>query len=97
MEEIHLRKKDRDLIATILSVVPGAGHLYKHHYLAGAGILVGGNLLMLLVSALLALATFGVALIIVPAVYVLAVAWSAHELPDWHGRHHFLHPWRKQV
>ena len=97
MEEIHLRKKDRDLIATLLSVLPGAGHLYKHHYAAGLGILIGGNLLMVLVTALLALATFGVAIIVIPATYVLGVAWAAHELEDWHGKHEFLHPWSKQV
>lgn len=95
MKEIHLKKKDRDVIATILSVIPGAGHLYKHHYLAGVGILIGGNLLMVLVTALLSLATFGLAIIVVPTAYVLGVAWAAHELPDWHGRHQYLHPWRK--
>ena len=97
MEEIHLRKKDRDLIANLLSVVPGAGHLYKHHYAAGLGILIGGNLLVVLVTALLALATFGVAIVVVPAAYMLAIAWSAHELEDWHGKHEFLHPWSKKV
>ncbi|MCP5537780.1 MAG: hypothetical protein H7A51_16290 [Akkermansiaceae bacterium] len=95
MEEVHLSKKDRDLIATALSVLPGAGHLYKHHYLAGGGILIGGNLLMILVTALLSLATFGLAIIVVPIAYILGVAWAAHELPDWHGRHQYLHPWRK--
>lgn len=95
MENIHLRKKDRDLFAALLSVVPGVGHLYKHHYVAGVGILIGGNLLMLLITALLALATFGLAIIVVPVLYLMGVAWAAHELPDWHGKHHFLHPWRK--
>ena len=95
MEEIHLTKQDRDWIAAVLSVVPGVGHLYKHHYLAGAGILIGGNLLMVLVTALLSLATFGVALVVVPVAYVMGVAWAAHELPDWHGHHAYLHPWQK--
>ena len=95
MEEIHLRKQDRDLIAMLLSVIPGAGHLYKHHYLAGFGILIGGNLLMGLVTALLAIATFGVAIIVVPVVYIIGIAWAAHELEDWHGKHQYLHPWRK--
>lgn len=94
MEEIHLRKQDRDLFAAILSVIPGVGHLYKHHYLAGMGLLIGGNLLMIFVTGLLSIATFGVALIVVPIAYIAAVAWAAHELPDWHGRHHFLHPWK---
>lgn len=96
MEKIHLRKKDRDLFATLLSVIPGLGHLYKHHYMKGLGILIGGNLLMILVTALLSLATFGLAILVVPVAYVLGVAWAAHELPDWHGKHRFLHPWRKE-
>lgn len=94
-QELHLRKEDRDLFAAILSVIPGVGHIYKHHYLTGVMILTGGNLLMVLVTALLSLATFGVALIVVPVAYMMGVAWAAHELPDWHGRHQFLHPWRK--
>jgi len=97
MENIHLRKQDRDLIAMLLSVVPGVGHLYKHHYLGGLGILIGGNLLMVLVTALLSIATFGVAIIVAPVVYVIVVAWAAHELPDWHGKHEFLHPWSKRA
>jgi len=94
MEKIHLTKQDRDMIAAVLSVIPGVGHIYKHHYFAGVGFLIGGNLLMLLVTALLSLATFGVALIVVPVAYGLGVAWAAHELPDWHGHHAYLHPWR---
>ena len=96
MEEIHLRKQDRDLFAALLSVVPGLGHLYKHHYIAGTSILIGGNLLMLLITALLSIATFGLAVLVVPVLYVLGVAWAAHELPDWHGRHQFLHPWKEK-
>ncbi len=87
-QELHLSKEDRDLFAAILSVIPGVGHLYKHHYLTGTMILTGGNLLMVLVTALLSIATFGVALIVVPVAYMMAVAWAAHELPDWHGHHH---------
>ena len=96
MEEIHLRKQDRDLFAALLSVAPGLGQLYKHHYFAGLSILIGGNLLMLLVTALLSIATFGLAVVVVPVLYVLGIAWAAHELPDWHGRHQFLHPWKEK-
>jgi hypothetical protein len=96
VEEVHLTKQDRDTVAAVLSVIPGAGHIYKHHYLSGVGILVGGNLLMVLVTVLLSLATFGVALVVVPVIYVLGVAWAAHELADWHGRHGYLHPWQKR-
>ena len=97
MEELHLGKEERNLFAAILSVIPGVGHLYKHHYLAGSMILIGGNLLMVFVAALLSLATFGIALIVVPVAYIMGIAWAAHELPDWHGRHTYLHSWRSET
>ena len=97
MEEMHIKKDDRDLFAAILSVIPGTGHIYKHHYLTGSIILIAGNLLMVLVTVVLSLATFGVALIVVPVAYITSVAWAAHELPDWHGKHGYLHPWRHDV
>lgn len=93
MKNIHLRKKDRDKIAAILSVIPGMGHLYKHHYLDGLAILVIGNSMMLFVAAWLALATFGLSLLVVPAVFFAGVAYSAYSIEDWHGKHHYLHPW----
>lgn len=87
------RSVDRDKIALILSVIPGVGHLYKHHYASGFGLLIGGNLLMIFIALLLGLATFGASIILVPVIYLFAVAASAHAIPDWHGRHRFLHPW----
>jgi hypothetical protein len=89
------RSVDRNKIALLLSVVPGAGQIYKHHYASGFGLLVGGNLLMIFVALLLGLATFGASIIAVPIIYVFAVAASAYAIPDWHGHHQFLHPWRK--
>lgn len=85
------RSVDRNKIAMLLSVVPGAGHLYKHHYVAGFGLLTAGNALMVFASVLLALATAGFSLILVPAAYLAAVAFSAYEAEDWHGRHKYLH------
>ncbi|MEI7908602.1 MAG: hypothetical protein WCK77_03095 [Verrucomicrobiota bacterium] len=84
---------DRNRIAAILSVLPGLGHLYKHHYASGIGLLVGGNILTGFISVLMALGTFGLSILIVPLLYISAVAASAYALPDWHGHHHFLHPW----
>jgi len=89
------RTVDRNKIAAIISIIPGLGHLYKHHYVAGIGILTGGNILVGFVSVLLVLGTFGLSMIVVPALYIAAVGYSAYSLPDWHGRHHFLHPWRE--
>ncbi|MFM7182667.1 MAG: hypothetical protein ACKO2G_14545 [Verrucomicrobiales bacterium] len=84
---------DRDEVAALLSVLPGAGHLYKNHFGAGLGILLLGNALVTFVSGLMALATLGLSLIILPTAYMAMVAWSAYNLPDWHGHHHYLHPW----
>ena len=88
------RSIDRNAVAAILSIVPGAGHLYKHHYVAGFGILIGGNLLMVFIALLLGLATFGLSLLVVPLLYWGMVGAAAYSLPDWHGRHHYLHPWQ---
>ena len=87
------RSVDRNAVALILSVIPGAGHLYKHHYTSGLAILIGGNMLMVFVAVMLTLGTFGLSLVLVPSIYVLAIGASAYALPDWHGHHHFLHPW----
>ncbi|QQL45385.1 hypothetical protein [Sulfuriroseicoccus oceanibius] len=86
---------DRNKIAAILSIIPGLGHLYKHHYLQGTVILTLGNMLMILVTALLTPATFGVAALMVPAIYLAGVGFNAYDIPDWHGRHDYLHPWKK--
>ena len=84
---------DRDAVAAILSVLPGAGHLYKRHYISGFGILIGGNLLIIFIALLLGLATLGASLVVVPALYWAIVGFSAYNIPDWHGRHYALLPW----
>ncbi|MBK1790444.1 hypothetical protein [Persicirhabdus sediminis] len=96
LKEVHLRDKDRNKIAALMSVIPGLGHLYKHHYVEGIGFLTVGNVLMVFVTALLSIATFGVAIVLVPTIYVAAVAYAAYSIPDWHGKHEILHPWRQQ-
>ena len=82
---------DRNKIAALLSVVPGLGHLYKHHYLAGIGILTAGNVLMVFVALWLAFATLGFSLILVPVAWVAGVAYAAYSAPDRHGTHPWLH------
>lgn len=84
---------DRNRVAFLLSVVPGAGHLYKHHYGAGLTILIAGNLLVVFCALLLALATAGVSLVAVPVIWWVSVAFAAYGLEDWHGKHQWLHPW----
>ncbi len=84
---------DRNKVAALLSLLPGLGHLYKHHYASGIGLLIGGNILTGFISVLMVLGTFGLSILIIPLVYITAVAASAYALPDWRGRHHYLHPW----
>ena len=67
-------KVDRNKVAAAMSVVPGLGHLYKHHYLQGLGLLVIGNVLILFISGLLSLGTFGLSLVVVPLLWFAGVA-----------------------
>lgn len=85
---------DRNKLAAVFSIIPGAGHLYKHHYVGGLAILTGGNLMMIFVAAWLSFATMGLSLILVPAAYMAVVAARAYYAEDRHGTHHVLHPWR---
>lgn len=87
------KRVDRDLLAAIMSVIPGLGHLYKHHYLAGFGILTVGNVLIAFIAALLAFATLGLALIVVPAAWLAVIGCSAYMASDEHGHHPWLHVW----
>lgn len=84
---------DRNKIAALLSVIPGLGHLYKHHYLAGFGILIVGNVLMAFVAGLASLGTLGISLIAVPIMWFAGVAYSAYMATDEHGHHPWLHVW----
>jgi len=87
------RRVDRDKLAMAMSVVPGLGHLYKHHYLAGLGILTVGNVMIGFISVLMALGTLGFSMILVPAAWIAAIACSAFNASDEHGHHPWLHVW----
>lgn len=87
-------RADRDKIALVLSVIPGLGHLYKHHYLAGFGILTVGNVLVGFISVLMALGTFGLSLLVLPAAWLAGIAFAAYMAPDEHGHHPWLHVWQ---
>jgi hypothetical protein len=87
------RRVDRDRLAMALSVIPGLGHLYKHHYIAGFGILTAGNVLIGFISVLMALGTLGLSMILVPAAWVAGIAYAAYKAPDEHGHHPWLHVW----
>jgi len=93
MENIHLCKQDRDVIAAVLSVIPGLGHLYKHHFVAGFGIMFGGTALMVFIAFWLAFATAGLSLLFIPICYLIAIGYAAYTAEDRHHQHHYLHPW----
>lgn len=99
MNEVRnvLNSVDRNKVAALLSILPGLGHLYKHHYVAGVSFLVAGNIITGFISVLMALGTFGLSILIVPAVYIASVAAAAYSLEDWHGHHHYLHPWSPEA
>lgn len=84
---------DRNKVAALLSVLPGLGHLYKHHYLQGFGMLLVGNVLVGFLAVLMALGTLGLSLVIVPIAWVAGVAYSAYMATDEHGQHPWLHVW----
>lgn len=87
------RRVDRDKLAVALSVIPGLGHLYKHHYLAGFGILIVGNILVAFISGLLVFGTLGSSLLLIPAAWFAGIAASAYMASDEHGHHPWLHVW----
>ena len=95
MKELYdaWKQVDRNKVAALLSVVPGLGHLYKHHYMAGFGILIAGNVLMVFIALWLAFATLGLALVFVPVLWIAGVAASAYQASDEHGMHPWLHVW----
>ena len=84
---------DRNKLAGLLSLVPGLGHLYKHHYLAGFCILSIGNVLVAFIAGLASLGTLGLSLIAFPAIWFAGVAYSAYMATDEHGHHPWLHVW----
>ena len=77
-----LRNADRNKLALLASVLPGAGHILKGHLIGGAAILIGGNIMMLFAAAWLAFATLGVSIIAVPVMWFLMVAGSAYFIED---------------
>lgn len=87
------KRVDRNKLAAALSVIPGLGHLYKHHYLAGLGILTLGNVLIGFIAGLLVFGTMGVSLLLVPTIWIATIAWSAYMASDEHGHHPWLHVW----
>jgi hypothetical protein len=70
----------RDLAAACLSIIPGAGHLYKGHTIAG-WIFMGGTLLAIFLCSLVATFTMGLGLLLLP-LYWLWVIFQAYWIED---------------
>ena len=79
--------RDRNVIAAVLSIVPGGGHLYKGHYGTGLMLLFGLPF-VLWAGLLLSLATAGLGLLL-PAFYWVMASLDAYHEVDWR-KHHWL-------
>ncbi len=71
----------RSWFAAFLSLVPGLGHIYKGHYVAGVGYLLVGIPIVAGVTGLLLLATFGLSLAL-PLIYIAVAAAHAYASED---------------
>ncbi len=69
-----------DLVAVLLSVVPGLGHVYKGHRLLGL-LFVTGAFLALLAGALAATASAGFGLALIP-IYWFGVMFHVYGIED---------------
>jgi hypothetical protein len=56
---------NRDLIAVVISAIPGLGHIYKGHLLTGSLLMLGG-LFAIVACALAATASAGFGLLLIP-------------------------------
>ena len=72
--------KASDLVAVLLSVVPGLGHVYKGYRLLGL-LFVTGAFGAVLLGALAATATAGFGLALIP-LYWFAVMFHVYVIPD---------------
>ncbi|MDQ2919562.1 MAG: hypothetical protein M3R10_06760 [Verrucomicrobiota bacterium] len=72
--------KASDLVAVMLSVIPGLGHVYKGYRILGLLFLVGGGF-ALICGALAATATAGFGLALIP-IYWFGVMFHVYAIPD---------------
>lgn len=86
MDKISDTTMNRDVTAAYLSIIPGLGHLYKHHFALGLFYMLVCSPVLGLVTGLLAMPTLGAALIVVPVMWWSWLAYEAYKLEDWaHG------------
>jgi hypothetical protein len=73
----------RDTVSMALSVIPGLGHIYKGHFLSG-GLLMAGGLFAIFACGLIATATMGLGLLLIP-LYWVGVMLQVYWLDDRRG------------
>lgn len=70
-----------DVVAVLLSVVPGLGHIYKGHRLIGAILIFAGTPVAVALALLAATGTAGFALLLLP-IYWFAVMFHVYSIED---------------
>ena len=73
-------RNPRHLVALLLSIIPGAGHVYKGHTTTGA-LFMGGTVLAVFLCGLVATFTMGIGLLLLPF-YWIWVMTQAYFLDD---------------
>lgn len=76
----------RSILAALLSIVPGLGHIYKAHYRCGFEIMLISPF-FIWAGIILGWATAGIGLLL-PVLYLLFVSWHAYSIED--KRHHWV-------
>jgi len=80
--------RDRNVIAAVLSIIPGLGHIYEGHYAAGFTVLLLLTPIMIWTGVLLSLATMGFGLL-APVVFWGFVGFDAYFEDDCR-KHHLM-------
>jgi hypothetical protein len=98
-KEQHMKKQitasqavirtERNLIAGLLSILPGLGHIYKGLYANGLVVMLLITPIVVWASVLLSLTTKGAGLLM-PIAYWAIVAYQAMKEPD-QRKHHLLY------
>jgi len=82
-------RTERNVIAGVLSIIPGLGHIYKGLYADGLVVMLLLTPIVVWASVLLTLTTRGLGLLM-PIAYWAIVVFKAMKEPD-HRKHHLLY------
>jgi hypothetical protein len=84
-----LIRTERNVIAGVLSIIPGLGHVYKGLYADGLTVMLLLTPIVIWAAVLLNVTTKGFGLLM-PIAYWAIVAFKAMKEPD-HRKHHLLY------